>query len=406
VTGIDTSAHRAVEVPRWYVPAMAGFMGMAAIAIDSLLPAFPRIREAFDLPSDSARPSLLLTLFLLGMAAGQLVFGPASDRFGRRPVMAAGLVLYIAAGIAVVLAPSLELMIALRFVWGFGAAAPRSLTVAMVRDTSEGDSMARAMSMIVAVFIAVPVVAPSLSAGLMAIAPWRIVFWVPIAMAVVLLFVLRAMPETLPPERRRAMGPRELARAGRTVVTTRSTVGFGLATVFFGGVMFAYLGAIEVILDEVYDLGSAFPFIFGGIAIFFSGFALLNGRLVSRFGVARVLRTGALLAVVASAALVVIVVGFDGRPPLLLLVVGLLTILPIAQGSNPNCNTLAMLPMAHIAGTASAVLGTASLAGSALLGALSNAAFDRTVTPFAVSVLVFSWAAAGCVLFIGRPGRP
>lgn len=385
---------------------MAGYIGMAAIAIDTILPAFPEIRKDFGLPSDSARPALLITSFILGMAAGQLFYGPLSDRFGRRRPMAVGLCIYLAAGIGSVLAPSFTALIVLRFVWGFGAAGPRSLTIAMVRDTSEGDRMARAMSTIMAVFIVVPVVAPAIAAGLMHLGPWRIVLWMPIVAAAVLLVILRWIPESLPPDRRRPLNAGSIASAARTVVSNRATVGFGLASVFLFAVMSSYIGGIEVILDDVYGKASQFPLIFGAVAVFFSVGSLVNGRLVGRFGLHKVLRGSAFAIVGVGAIHLAVALVWSGKPPLAVLIVALIVMLPAVAGTNPNCNTAAMTPMAHIAGTAAAVLGTTSMAGGAVLGALSNAAFDNSVTPFAVFAFAYVTMAAACILFIGRPGRP
>jgi DHA1 family bicyclomycin/chloramphenicol resistance-like MFS transporter len=395
-----------VAVPRWFVPAMAGFIGTAAIAIDSILPAFPEIRREYGLPPDSARPALLITFFMLGMAVGQLFYGPISDRFGRKRPMAIGFALYLAAGIGSVFAPNFTVLVAMRFLWGLGSAGPRSLTIAMVRDTSDGDRMAKAMSTIMAVFIAVPVFAPAAAAGLMRLGPWRSVLWMPIGLAAVLLVALHRMPESLPQERRRPIDPRSLLAAARTVVSNRSTVGYGLAMAFLFGVMSSYIGGIEVIVEDVYDRAEQFPLIFGAVAVFFAAGSLVNGRLVGRFGLPRVLRTGAVVAVAAAALHLAVVLAWRGRPPLLVELAALVVMLPVVMGTNPNCNTAAMAPMGHIAGMAAAVLGTASIATGALLGALSNAAFDGSVTPFAAFATVYVMLASASILLVGRPERP
>jgi MFS transporter, DHA1 family, multidrug resistance protein len=399
------SAQAEVSLPRWFVPAMSGFMGTAAMAIDSLLPAFPKIRTEFGLPPDSARPALLLTSFFLGLAAGQLFYGPLSDRFGRKRPLAVGLVVYIVGGLGAVLAPSLGVMIAFRFLWGMGAAGPRSLTLAMVRDTSEGDRMAKEMSTIMAIFIIIPVVAPAMGAGVMALGSWRYTLWLPIALAFVLLVVLWKLPETLPEHRRRAVSPRSLLDAARTVVSTRSTLGFGLAAVFLYGVMSGYIGTVEVIFEDVYDQSKAFPYLFGAIAVFLGVASFVNSRLVGRYGLNGLLRRLSVTLLIVSASHVVVAVAFDGRPPLAVYVLSLIVFLPVVTSTNPNCNTAAMTPMGAIAGTASAVLGTTMMAVGSILGALSNGLFDGSVTPFAVSSFVFVCVAVFCILVIGRPGQ-
>ena len=404
---IDDAAQVAppVVLPRYFVPALAGFMGMAAISIDILLPAFPAIRRNFDLPSDSTRVSLLITSFFFGMASGQLFYGPLSDRFGRKKPMFVGLCIVVFAGAGTVMSTSLAMMIAWRFLWGFGAAGPRSLTLAMIRDTSEGDSMARTLSFIMGIFVVIPIVGPVVASGLLHVGSWRLVFSLPIVFAFWMAFVLTKMPETLPVHRRRSVGPGALWEAVRAIFRTRATVGYGLAVVFYFGVMSSYIGGAEIIFDDVYGLGDQFPLIFGAVALCFGTASFLNGRVVGRFGVGRVLRAGAFLAVGASGVLLLVVLSFGGKPPAFIFIVVLALMLPCVSGMAPNCNTAAMAPVPHVAGMATAVLGTTATAGGAVLGAMSNRAFHGSVTPFAAFAFAFTCCAASSILLIARPLR-
>ena len=391
------------DLPRYFVLALAGFMGMAAISIDILLPAFPAIRKAFDLPSDSTRVSLLITSFFFGMASGQLFYGPASDKYGRKRPMMIGLVIFVFAGIGTVLSTSLAMMIAWRFLWGFGAAGPRSLTLAMVRDTSVGDSMAKTMSVIMSIFVVIPIVGPVLASGILKIGSWHLVFWLPIGFAVWMLFVLTRMPETLPESKRRDVGPAALWDAVKVVFRNRITVGCGLAVVFYFGIMSSYIGGAEVIFDDVYGQGARFPLIFGVVAICFGAASFLNARIVGRFGLARVLRVGSLTGLALAAVMSALVLGFDGKPPLLLLILSMSMTLPVISGMTPNCNSAAMSPVPHVAGMATALLGTAGTAGGAIFGAISNRAFDGSSTPFALYAFGFAALAAASIHFIARP---
>lgn len=384
---------------------MAAYMGMAALSIDILLPAFPDIRREFALPPDSARVSLLITAFFFGMAVGQLFYGPLSDGVGRKRPLAVGLVIFAVAGVGTVMATSLGAMVIWRFVWGFGAAAPRSLTMAMIRDTSEGDAMARLLSMIMATFILVPVFAPSVAALLLKVTSWRWVFAVPIVMAVVQLVTLRWLPETLAPQRRRSVGPSALVEAARAVVTSRRSMGYGLAVVFLFGVMSSYIGGSELIFDDVYGEGSRFPLIFAVVAVCFGTASLFNGRVVGMFGLARVLRVGSLLAVALAALMAAVIWFTDGKPPLIVFIALLCLMLPVTSALVPNCNTAAMMPLPHVAGMATALLGTASTAGGALLGALSNRAFDNSARPFAGFAFLYIALAAASIRFLGQPTR-
>jgi DHA1 family bicyclomycin/chloramphenicol resistance-like MFS transporter len=394
---------------REFVALVASCMGMAAMSIDVVLPAFAGMREDFGLPADSTRVSWVITAFFLGLAAGQLVYGPLSDRFGRKPLLYAGLVLYIVGAAAAAVAPSLATVIACRVVWGLGAAGPRSLALAMVRDTFEGDRMARTMSHAMAIFVLVPVFAPGLGAALLVVAPWQAVFWLPVVAAVALLvWVTTRLPETLPPERRRAVTPAALGRAFMVVVRTRRTLAFGLAVTCLFGIMSSYIASSEIIIDEVFGQKDLFPLIFGALACMLGVGSLLNARLVTTVGLDRIVRVGAGYLFGVALVGAVVALATDGRPPLWAFCVLMGLLLPGVAVLLPNSNTAAMAPVPHVAGMAAAVLGTLSTAGGALLGSRVDTAFDGSVRPFAVGALLLaSVIAASILLLAGRaPARP
>ena len=167
---------KSVATGREFILLVTALMATTALGIDLMLPAFPDIREQFGMAADSAQVSWIVTAYFLGMAAGPWLYGPASDRFGRRIPLYAGLTLYALSAVTAALAPTWQLIVIARFMWGLGAAGPRSLSVAMIRDRYEGNAMARLMSMIMAVFLMVPIIAPGVGAGLIAVLPWRAVF--------------------------------------------------------------------------------------------------------------------------------------------------------------------------------------------------------------------------------------
>ena len=216
LTRADTDvAQRPTASGREFIVLLTALMATSALAIDLMLPAFPDMRDEFGMAADSAQVGWVITAFFLGLAVGPWLYGPISDLLGRRTPLFIGLGLYVVGAIAAIVAPSFAWIVAARFVWGLGAAAPRSLSLAMLRDRYEGNAMARLMSMIMAVFLLVPILAPGIGAGLNAIAPWRIVFLMPGIIAIGLLFWARRLPETLPlTDGGRSPGLRSGKRAG------------------------------------------------------------------------------------------------------------------------------------------------------------------------------------------------
>ena len=391
--------------PRFFVGLVAGCTALTAVAIDILLPAFPKIRKEFGLPAGSGRVSLLITAFFLGLAFGQLFYGPLSDRFGRRRPLLAGLAIYVAAGIATTMATSFNTMIFWRFIWGLGAAAPRSLSIAMVRDTSNGESMARIMSLVMATFIVVPVLAPSIGSLLISIGPWRLVFWVAIVVAVLVAAWVRVIPETLPPERRRAIGPSALRGAFRVVVRSRPTVGYGLAVMFLFATMSSWIGGSEIMIEDALGQGKHFALIFGIIAIAFGFASLASARIVRTIGLNRLVYLGAFGVVLTGALATTVALVTDGRPPTWVFVVMMMIVLPSVAALVPSLNTAAMIPVPQVAGMAAALLGTLSTAGGSILGAIVDNSLRSSITPFAIGTLGFGSLASASILLIARPAR-
>ena len=387
---------------REFVALMAMCMGMAAISIDLMLPAFADMRADFGLAPDSTAVSWVLTAFFLGLAAGKLVYGPMSDRFGRKPMLYAGLTVYIIGGTAAALMPSLTGLVVCRVLWGLGAAAPRSLALAMVRDAYGGERMARTMSMVMAIFMLVPVFAPGLGALALLVVPWRALLLIPVAAAVVLAVWARRLPETLPPAKRRSVSPAALLEAAGAVVRNRQAAGFALVVTCLFGIMTSFIGNIEVIVTEVFDEEQAFPLIFGVLASTLGMGALLSARIVVQVGLHRLLRLTAGYLLLVALLLAAVATVADGRPPLWAFVLLIGALLPGMSVLLPNSNSAAMAPLPHVAGMASAVIGTVSTAGGALLGSRIDAAFDGTVQPFAYGVVVLAAVAASTILLLTR----
>lgn len=387
---------------------LAMSMALAALGIDLMLPAFGVIRADLGLAADSTAVAGLVTAYFLGLAGGQVVYGPLADRYGRRPALYLGFGIYGLGALAATVAPTLPLLLLSRFVWGLGAAGPRVVTLAVIRDRFEGEQMSRAMSFVFAVFIVVPVVAPTLGAAVVTVAPWRWLFAGCLLAVLVVAAWATRLPETLHEEHRLPLRFGRVAQAARFVASDRRTVGYTLAMTALYGVFTSYLASSEIIFGDTFGRADAFPTIFGGLAIVMGAAMLVNARVVGRFGTRR-LAHGVLVGyVVAATALAGLALATGGRPPLPLFLVGLAVMLTSHAVLIPNFNTIAMTPMAPVAGTASSVIGAVQVAVGALLGALLDRAFDGTVRPLAVGFLGYGVIALALVVWAerGRLFRP
>jgi DHA1 family bicyclomycin/chloramphenicol resistance-like MFS transporter len=387
---------------------LAMSMALAALGIDLILPAFGDIRADLALGPQSTAVAGLITAYFLGLAVGQLFYGPLADRFGRRPILYVGYGVYAVGALIATVAPTLPLLLGSRFVWGLGAAGPRVVTLAVIRDTYEGERMSRAMSFVMAVFILVPILAPTLGAAITAVASWRWIFGVSVLAAVVMAVWAMRLPETLREEHRRELRFGRIREAAAVVVSDRHTVGYGLALTALYGVFTSYIGSSEIIFGEVFDVGAAFPLIFGGMAAVMGGAMLANARIVGRVGTRRLGHAVLVAYVGLAAALLVTSLAFDGHPPLPVFLVGLAAMLVCHALLIPNFNTIAMTPMAEVAGTASSIIGAVQIAVGALLGALLDNAFDGTVLPISFGFLGYGLIAFGLVAWAerGRLFRP
>jgi len=266
---------------------LAMIMATTALGIDLMLPAFGEIRESFGLAEDSTAVAGIVTAYFIGLAGAQMVWGPLADRFGRKRVLHLGFALYMAGALASALAPSLGFLYSARIVMGFGAAGPQVMARAVIRDLFQGDAMARAMSFIMAVFVLVPVVAPSLGAGILLFASWRWVFGFCVIFSSVVLSWSQRLPETLHDEYRRPLRFDAMCTATIYVVSNRLTLGYTLAVTVMFGAFSSYLASSELIIGGVFDRASVFPVVFGLVAAGMGVAQLLNARVVGRFGVRR-----------------------------------------------------------------------------------------------------------------------
>jgi len=372
-------------------------MALMAMAIDLMLSAFDEMRTTFGLDPTSNEIAGVVTVFFMGFAVAQFVYGPLTDRFGRKRVLGVSIAIYIFGAIASALAPSLGLLFIARFVWGIGAAGSRVVATAVIRDLFEGAEMAKAMSQIMAVFIMVPVIAPALGAGIIAFLPWQSVFWACALWSVAMWLWSRRLPETLPVDQRRKLDRADISDSYRTFFRTRPTLWYSVSSIFMQSVFTMYLASSELIVSEIFGHRSWFPFVFGATAIGFGVASLVNGQAVQRFGVRTVLNRMLVALNGCAALLVIISIAGNGQPSFWVFMPALALMLSAFMFIMPNMNAEAMQPVPHIAGTVSALSGGFRMLGGSILGGLVAARIDVSVTPFAIAALVFaalSWASA------------
>lgn len=371
-----------------FVAVLSMCMAVTALGVDTVLPAYGEIRESLGLAADATEVTGLITFYLMGNSLGLLPAGLLADRFGRRAVMWGGLALYIVGAIGSILAPTLGMMFVARFVWGLGGSGPRVAALAMVRDGFAGEQMAKQMSFVMAVFLLVPAIGPTLSAGILTVGPWQAVFWMCATAAAAVAYLVTRLPETLPVEARRPLAVGSAWQSIRMVLATPGTPAYLLSLTALFGVFMSYLASSELIMDQTFDLAAWFPAFFGGLALVMLVAMLVNGRFVERLGLQRLLGIVFVANLAAVGLLLVVALATGGTPPFWLFVLLIAAVLFTQQMLIPNINAAAMQELAHVAGTGTAILNMVSGAVGAIVGEAINRQFDGTVTPLAIGFVV------------------
>lgn len=374
----------------------AALMAMNALAIDIMLPALGDISADFGLINENDR-QLVIVLYMLGFGVSQLFWGPLSDRFGRRPILRYTLLGYAAAGMACVFAPNFETMLLARVVQGMFAGASRVIAVAAARDLYSGRRMAQVMSLVMIVFMAAPILAPSIGQAILFIAPWRAIFWVLAGFGVIMfVWCLFRLPETLPLDRRASIRPAAIIGNYWRVLSFPETRGYMAAMLFNFAGLFAYISSSQQVFTETYPTGATYTLWFAGIAGAMSAANLLNSRIVMRMGMRRVSHTGLILLCAATAGLTLLsLAGPIGFP----VFYGLTLASFFAIGlQGPNFNAIMMEPLGSLAGSGAALSGFVTSAGAALIGGVVARGYDGTVNPIVGGQFVLALLVLGIVL--------
>jgi DHA1 family bicyclomycin/chloramphenicol resistance-like MFS transporter len=375
-----SAGHRPMGFPE-FVVSIASIMALNPLAMDMMLPALPNIRSAFQI-ADANLPQMVLSTFLIGFGVGQFLMGPLSDRFGRRPVLLGGMILYAVASVLAIAAPSFELLLLARALQGFGTAATRVIATSIVRDCYAGRRMASVMSLAMMVFVAVPVVAPSFGQAVLLLTQWRGIFVVLMLYGVITLaWSALRMPETLPEQNRKSLAIGEVLGAYWRTVTNRQTLGYALACGAVWGAMVSFVFSSQQVFTEIFHLGRYFPLAFAAAATGVAIAGFVNSRIVGRLGM-RVISHGALVIYAVVATVMLVAVRMQALP--LPLFVALSMLMMFAFGlMMANFTALAMEPHGQIAGTASSLYGSITTLLGIGIGIAIGQAYDGTLLPFA-----------------------
>lgn len=385
-----------------FIALMAALMALNALAIDVMLPALPYMGEALGISHENER-QFVVGVYMLGFGFAQLIFGPLTDRFGRRGPLLVGLVIYVVCAFAAVFAPTFAILLAIRFTQGLGAAATRVIATSVVRDKFSGRAMAEVMSLTFMVFMVIPIVAPGIGQVILLSGPWQYIFLFMGGLATVIsLWAFFRLPETLHPEYRRPLRLSVIAEGFRLVFTNRSALFYGLAGMFLFGAMFGFISTSQQIFVEIFGLGALFPVAFALMAGTMSIGAFTNSKIVRRFGMRRLSHFAILVYV--GAASILLAFSLGGFMPLWLFFGVVLVVQWMFGWAASNMNSLSMEPLGAVAGTAASVFGFTQTVGGALLGTVIGQQFNGTVTPVVAGYVTMGLLALGSVL-IAEKGK-
>lgn len=386
-----------------FVALIAMMFATIAFSIDAMLPALPEIGAELS-PGDLNRAQLILTSFVLGMGLGTFFTGPLSDTFGRKPVIYAGSALYIFAAAVAWFSSSLELVLAARVLQGIGAAAPRIVAIAIMRDLYAGREMARMMSIAMMIFTIFPAFAPLLGAGIIALVGWRGIFlaFILFSMTCVIWMWIR-LPEPLAPENRRPFrGPALLDAVGQMMRHPTVRLSIMVQTLCMG-MLFSTLTMVQPIYDVIFDRADSFPIWFGAVALVSGSASILNAAIVVRLGMRRIVTWSLGVQIVLSGC----VLALSATDLPLQAMFGVFVfwqgcLFFMAGTTLGNLNAIAMEPMGHIAGMAASVIGAISTVLAAVIAAPVGLLFDGSLVPLASGVVVMSVLGFSLMLYMGR----
>jgi DHA1 family bicyclomycin/chloramphenicol resistance-like MFS transporter len=375
---------------------------MVALSIDSMLPALRTIGAELGAGSGN-RAQFVVSAFFLGLGLGQLFYGPLSDRVGRKPAIQVGLGIFVLGCVLSIFATSFSMMLAGRVLQGLGAAGPRIVTVAMVRDRYAGAEMAKVLSLVMALFLLVPTVAPAIGQVTLLVASWRWIFGLLLSVALIgWMWLIFRQRETLRPEHRRPFSIGTIARGVLETFRLRATAGYALAAGLILGAFLGFLNTAAQMLQGQYALGTLMPAYFAALALTQGAACLLNSRLVMRLGMRLLTRVAISGVILGSAVFFLVAASMAGHPPFWSLMLYLLLIFFCVGLLFGNLNALAMEPLGHMAGVGASAVGTVTTLMAMTLGASIGILYDNTVLPLSGGFALLGTLSLLAMLWAGR----
>lgn len=371
---------------REFVGLVAALMAINALGIDSMLPALPAIGEALGIANENQR-QWIIAAYVFGFGSTQLIYGPLADRYGRKPILVISMSLFVVTCFVAAFAWDFQSIIIARVLQGVCAAASRVLAISIVRDRYSGRQMARVMSLSFIVFLAVPILAPSIGQFILLFGPWRGIFLFLAAFAAILVvWASLRLPETLHPEDRRPLSLRKISSAARVVICNRYSLGYTLASTALFGALMGFIVSVQQIFTDIFRLFDLFPVIFAGIAASMGVASYINSRVVERLGT-RLVSHAALVGFILCC-VVHLFIAASGHETIYTFVLLQAATMACFGLAGSNFGSMAMEPVGHIAGTASSIQGFVSSLGGAALGITIGQAYDGTTVPLVTGYLV------------------
>ncbi|GHB60653.1 Bcr/CflA family drug resistance efflux transporter [Psychrosphaera saromensis] len=371
-----------------FICLMALLMSLLALAIDSVLPALSQLGSDLQV-AEGNDIQLVLSSIFFGMAFGLIFYGPISDSFGRKKTIYLGVGVFILGDLISLFAVDFNMMIIGRVIQGFGAAACRVVSLAMIRDKFEGPEMGRVMSLIVMFFIIVPAIAPSIGQGILWVGDWRAIFaFVFVVSLLSIVWLHFRQEETLIVEKRLPFTITVIVHGIKETLSNKTSRNYMLASGFIFGSFIGYLSSSQQLLQVHYQLGEQFALYFGVLALAVGLSSFANSKLVMRYKMVNLCLVSLTGLLAFSTMFLVYCLVITGEPALLVLMMYLSATFFCFGILFGNLNALAVQPLGHIAGVATSVISSIQTLISVFIGGYIGYLYNGSVMPLTIGFLI------------------